>query len=159
MSKEIARKPTMKAAFVLAATLGTILAVSPAAAEETKTATMYKPLQCGCCDEYAKYLEENGFKVTVESVPDRQLETVKHMAEVPESLYGCHTLAVDGYVVEGLVPIDTISKLLTEKPKIRGISLPGMPVGAPGMPGRKNAPLIVYEISQGSAAPREFARE
>src|SRR3546814_10765380 len=100
---------------------------------------MYKPLQCGCCDEYAKYLEENGFKVNVESVPDRQFEIVKRMAEVPERFYGCHTLAVDGYTVEGLVPIETITKLLTEKPKIRGISLPGMPVGAPGMPGRQNA--------------------
>src|SRR3546814_5020304 len=70
------------------------------------------------------------------------------MAEVPERFYGCHTLAVDGYTVEGLVPIETITKLLTEKPKIRGISLPGMPVGAPGMPGRKNAPLIVYERSE-----------
>src|SRR3546814_2198842 len=88
------RKPTMKAAFVLTATLGALLAVSPAAAEEAKTATMYKPLQCGCCDEYAKYLEENGFKVNVESVPDRQFEIVKRMAEVPERFYGCHTLAV-----------------------------------------------------------------
>src|SRR3546814_11686568 len=82
------RKPTMKAAFVLTATLGALLAVSPAAAEEAKTATMYKPLQCGCCDEYAKYLEENGFKVNVESVPDRQFEIVKRMAEVPERFYG-----------------------------------------------------------------------
>src|SRR3546814_13552984 len=80
------------------------------------------------------------------------------MAEVPERFYGCHTLAVDGYTVEGLVPIETITKLLTEKPKIRGISLPGMPVGAPGMPGRTNAPLIVYEIPQGAAAPKEFSR-
>src|SRR3546814_13671824 len=116
---------------------------------------MYKPLQCGCCDEYAKYLEENGFKVNVESVPDRQFEIVKRMAEVPERFYGCHTLAVDGYTVEGLVPIETITKLLTEKPKLRGISLPGMPVGAPGMPGRKNAPLIVYEIPQGAARSEE----
>ena len=149
----------MKAAFVLTATLGALLTASPAAADEAKTATMYKPLQCGCCDEYAKYLEENGFKVDVESVPYRQLEIVKRIAEVPERLYGCHTLAVDGYTVEGLVPIDTITKLLTERPKIRGISLPGMPVGAPGMPGRKNSPLIVYEIAQGSDAPKEFARE
>jgi hypothetical protein len=149
----------MKPACVLAAALGTILAISPAAAGEAKTATMYKPLQCGCCDEYTKYLERHGFKVKVESVPDRQLEIVKRVAAVPERFYGCHTLAVDGYVVEGLVPIDTLSKLLTEKPKIRGISLPGMPVGSPGMPGRKTSPLIIYEIPQGSAPPKEFARE
>ncbi len=62
-------------------------------------------------------------------------------------------------MVEGLVPIDTLTKLLTEKPKIRGISLPGMPVGAPGMPGRRSTPLIIYEIQQGSGTPKEFARE
>ncbi|MGH8246077.1 MAG: DUF411 domain-containing protein [Gammaproteobacteria bacterium] len=149
----------MKAAFVLAATLATASVVSPAAAEEAKTATMYKPLQCGCCDEYAKYLEGHGFKLKVESLPDRQFEMTKRMAAVPESFYGCHTLAVDGYVVEGLVPIDTLTKLLKEKPKIRGISLPGMPVGAPGMPGRRGSPLIIYEIPQGSAPPKEFSRE
>src|SRR3546814_20792340 len=119
---------------------------------------MYKPLQCGCCDEYAKYLEENGFKVNVESVPDRQFEIVKRMAEVPERFYGCHTLAVDGYTVEGLVPIETITKSLTEKPKIRGISLPGMPGGAPVMPGRTNAPQSVYALPQGGDAPTEFDR-
>ncbi|MEQ8229302.1 MAG: DUF411 domain-containing protein [Rhodospirillales bacterium] len=150
----------MKAAFVLATTLATVLAVSPAAADEAKTATLYKPLQCGCCDEYAKYLEGHGFKVKVESLPDRKLEITKRLFVVPERFYGCHTLAIDGYVVEGLVPIDTLTKLLTEKPKIRGISLPGMPVGTPGMPGRKAGPLIIYEIPQGSAVgSKEFARE
>ena len=149
----------MKAAFVLVATFATVLAVSPASADEARTATLYKPLQCGCCDEYAKYLEGHGFKLKVESLPDPQFEMTKRMAAVPERFYGCHTLAVDGYVVEGLVPIDTLTKLLTEKPKIRGISLPGMPVGAPGMPGRRSTPLIIYEIQQGSGAPKEFARE
>jgi len=149
----------MKAAFIFAATLATVSAVLPAAAEEAKTATLYKPLQCGCCEEYAKYLEGHGFKLKVESLPDRQFEMTKRLAAVPERLYGCHTLAVDGYVVEGLVPIDTLNKLLTEKPKIRGISLPGMPVGSLGMPGRKTSPLIIYEIPQGSTPPKEFARE
>ena len=149
----------MKTAYVLGAAIGAILTVSPATADETKTPTMYRPLQCGCCDEYARYLERHGLKVEVKSVPDRQFETVKRMAAIPKGFEGCHTLAIDGYVVEGLVPIDTLNKLLTEKPKIRGISLPGMPGGAPGMPGRKAGPLIIYEIPEGSAAPREFARE
>src|SRR3546814_15566656 len=113
------RKPTMKAAFVLTATLGALLAVSPAAAEEAKTATMYKPLQCGCCDEYAKYLEENGFKVNVESVPDRQFEIVKRMAEVLERFYGCPPLAVDGSTVGGLVPTGQLTTLLTAKTEQR----------------------------------------
>src|SRR3546814_18461564 len=136
------RKPTMKAAFVLTATLGALLAVSPAAAEEAKTATMYKPLQCGCCDEYAKYLEENGFKVNVESVPDRQFEIVKRMAEVPERFYGCHTLAVDGFTVGGLVPTETSTKLLTAEPQSRGIPQPGLVVGATGIRVPRKASLL-----------------
>lgn len=147
----------MKPTYVLAASLGAILASSPAAASGAKTATLYKPLQCGCCDEYVRYLEKHGFKLKVKSVPNRQFVTVKRMADVPEGLYGCHTLAVDGYVVEGLVPIDTLNKLLTEKPKIKGISLPGMPVGAPGMPGRKLQRLEIYEI--GAGIPKIFATE
>ena len=149
----------MKSTWVLASVVGMALSIAPATAGTAKTSTMYKPLQCGCCDEYAKYLEQHGFEVKVESVPNQQLETVKRMAAVPVGLYGCHTLAVDGYVVEGLVPLNTLNKLLTEKPKIRGISLPGMPVGSPGMPGRKTSPLIIYEIPQGSTSPKEFARE
>lgn len=144
---------------ILAAVLGVVLAILPAAADEAKTATMYKPLQCGCCDEYAKYLESHGFKVTVESLPDRRLDSIKRQSAVPREFEGCHTLMVDGYVVEGLVPIGPLNKLLTEKPKIRGISLPGMPVGSPGMPGPKTSPLIIYELPQGSGPPKEFARE
>lgn len=150
----------MKPAWNLATVLWAVLAISPAAAGQARTAEMYKPLQCGCCDEYARYLEENGFDVKVESLPDPQFETIKRMAAVPEKLWGCHTLTVDGYVVEGLVPIDTLNKLLTEKPKIKGISLPGMPAAAPGMWGPKTAPLITYEIPERSGdAPKEFARE
>ena len=149
----------MKLTHVATAALGAMLTILPAAAEEAKTATMYKPLQCGCCDEYATYLEQHGFKVKIESLPDRRLDAIKRQAAVPREIEGCHTLMVDGYVVEGLVPIGPLKKLLTEKPKIRGISLPGMPIGAPGMAGRKTSPLIIYEIPQGSAAPKEFARE
>ncbi|MEQ9641400.1 MAG: DUF411 domain-containing protein [Alphaproteobacteria bacterium] len=149
----------MKHASVAAALMGAILAASSASAEEARTAKMYKPLQCGCCDEYTKYLEENGFKVEVESLQNDKLMLLKRMTSVPEPLYGCHTLMLDGYVVEGLVPIDTVEKLLEERPKIRGISLPGMPVGAPGMPGRKAAPLTIYQLPRGAAAPTVFARE
>lgn len=118
---------------------------------------MYKPEQCGCCDEYARYLEERGFKLAIESLPERQLDFFKRSAGVPEPLAGCHTLMIDGYVVEGLVPVGILNKLLAEKPKIKGISLPGMPVGAPGMPGRKNGPFFVYEL--GSAKPKVFATD
>lgn len=150
----------MKRAGTLAAALGLMAASLSAAAEEpTRTATMYKPLQCNCCNIYARYLEQHGFKLKVESLPDQRLDSIKRQAVVPRNFEGCHTLMVDGYIVEGLVPIGTLNKLLTERPNIKGISLPGMPVGAPGMPGRKAGPLIIYELPRGPGTPKEFARE
>lgn len=141
---------------VLTAALAIALGWSVAAhAGEAKKATLYKPMQCGCCDEYAKYLKEHGIAVDVISLPNPEL--VKKMQGVPQGFEGCHTMMIDDYVVEGLVPIKTLNKLLTEKPKIKGISLPGMPVGSPGMPGPKRAPLIIYELS--GNPPKEFARE
>jgi hypothetical protein len=76
---------------------------------------------------------------------------------VPEPLQGCHTLLIDGYVVEGHVPVAAVKRLLAERPAIRGISLPGMPAGSPGMNGEKTEPFTVYEIGDG--APKVFARE
>jgi hypothetical protein len=76
---------------------------------------------------------------------------------VPEKLAGCHTMLVGGYVVEGHVPVSAINKLLTKRPKIKGISLPGMPDGSPGMSGAKTAPFRILEISDGPE--RVFAVE
>lgn len=146
---------TTAAAFVYFVALPT--SVSNAAEPKMK-AVMYKPLQCGCCDAYAEYLERHGFEVEVESL--RSLTKIKRMSGVPEGLEGCHTLLVDGYTVDGLVPVQTLRKLLTERPAIKGISLPGMPWGAPGMEQRpKEGPLTIYELSEGSAAPKVYAQE
>ncbi len=138
----------MRFSFFLAAALATIGAANAQAAQ-FGVATLQKNPQCGCCDVYAEYLEENGFEVTLQNTTDMQ--SIKQQAGVPEQLAGCHTMLIDGYVVEGLVPLDTLTRLLTEKPAIKGISLPGMPVGAPGMPGPKAAPFEIYEISDGPA--------
>lgn len=123
-----------------------------------RQATMYKPLHCGCCDEYARVLERNGFEVQVESL--RSLREVKRMAGVPQGFEGCHTLLVDGYTVDGLVPMSTLERLLTERPPIRGITLPGMPWGAPGMQQRpQQGPLVIYAIDRDGGASRVYARE
>ena len=114
-------------------------------ADELKKATLYKNPECGCCAEYAKYLGQNGFDVQVVETFD--LPSVKREHSVPAALEGCHTTLVDGYVIEGHVPVDIVQRLLREKPAIKGISLPGMPAGSPGMMGEKTAPLTVYEIS------------
>jgi hypothetical protein len=128
----------------LAATLG-----GAAQAEEARTATLYKNPACACCETYADYLPENGFEVAVEATHDLPLLHRQHA--VPDALVGCHTTLVDGYVVEGHVPVRTLLRLLTEKPAIKGISLPGMPAGSPGMFGDKTEPFTIYEIGNGPA--------
>lgn len=139
---------------VLVAVLAVIVpaAVSAHAAE---TAMLYKNPQCRCCDAYAKVLIDSGITVTVE--PVASLAAIKKTHGVPKALQGCHTLLVDGYVVEGHVPVPAVKRLLSERPAIKGISLPGMPAGSPGMDGEKSGPFTVYEIDDGDT--KVFARE
>ena len=123
--------------------------------EAAKDATLYKNPGCACCDSYADYLRENGLRVKVIASDD--MDAVKKRHGVPAQLEGCHSTVIDGYVVEGHVPISAVNKLLTKRPQIRGISLPDMPTGSPGMGGRKKAPFVVLEI--GSGEPKVFAVE
>jgi hypothetical protein len=117
------------------------------AIELSGEATLYKNPQCLCCDEYVRQLEQAGMSVTIETTTD--LAAVMKQAGIPEALAACHTLIVGDYIIEGLVPLNVVERLMTEKPAIRGISLPGMPMGAPGMgtPDMKDGPLTIYEIS------------
>lgn len=121
------------------------LTVIGANAEDTQTATLWKNPQCGCCEAYAEYLRENGFAVTVK--PTHDLSLIKREHSVPSDFEGCHTMLIEGYVVEGHVPVNTLNKLLTERPDVKGISLPGMPMGSPGMSGTKAAPFTIYQFS------------
>ncbi|MWV25128.1 DUF411 domain-containing protein [Methylobacterium sp. 2A] len=126
-----------------------------AAAQAAQTAILYKNPQCECCDAYAKVLERSGIPVTVKATST--LTALKREHGVPGPLQGCHTLLIDGYVVEGHVPVTQVKRLLTERPAIKGISLPGMPAGSPGMDGVKAEPFTIYEIGEGE--PKIFARE
>ena len=135
-----------------AAILAMSLNAAPAAAQE---ATLYKNPQCGCCESYADYLRENGF--TVEVKPTHDLAQISRDAGIPDDFQGCHLAFVDGYAVSGHVPIETVRRVLDERPAIKGVTLPGMPTGSPGMGGRKSAPFTIYEI--GSETPRVYATE
>lgn len=112
-------------------------------------AVVYKTPTCGCCSEYINYLKANGFRVEVKSVSDEELEKLKREANIPQSLWSCHTVFLNNYFVEGHIPIEAISKLLTEKPDINGIALPGMPSGSPGMPGIKFYPFKIHSVKDG----------
>lgn len=118
-----------------------------------KQATIYKDPNCGCCTEHGKYLEEHGYAVKI--IETDNIEGVKQMAGVPEVMGSCHTAMIGEYVVEGHVPIKAIEKLLAEKPAVKGISLPGMPLGSPGMNGPKEEPFVVYTFG-GDEPPRQF---
>ena len=115
-----------------------------AVAEGTKM-TVYKSPNCGCCGEWVAYLRRRGMAVTV--VQKEDMDAIKEMAGVPESLASCHTAMVDGYVVEGHVPISAIGRMLSERPQIRGIALPGMPSGSPGMSGVKEEPFVIFAMA------------
>ena len=114
------------------------------AADEKVHATLFRSPGCGCCEGYASYLRNNGFDVTV--VDQSNMTLIKKKYDVPENFEGCHTTVICDYVVEGHVPVGPIKRLLAEQPAIRGISLPGMPQGSPGMSGVKTAPFEVLTI-------------
>ena len=76
------------------------------------------------------------------------MSLIRRQHGVPAKFEGCHIMLIGGYVVEGHVPASAIKKLLAERPKIKGISLPGMPEGSPGMTGVKTEPFKILEISE-----------
>lgn len=94
---------------------------------------VYKNAQCGCCSKWVEHLKSNGFRVSTHDVA--ALNEIKRAHGVPATLASCHTAIVDGYVVEGHAPADVIQRLLAERPRVKGIAVPGMPIGSPGMEG------------------------
>jgi hypothetical protein len=112
------------------------------------TMTVYKSPSCGCCGEWVKHVKGAGFAVRVVDMED--LTRIKADAGVPPGLESCHTALVGTYVVEGHVPADLVKKMLDEKPKILGLSVPGMIVGSPGMEqGNAKQPYSVIAFARG----------
>lgn len=110
-----------------------VIASPPAQATGADTATLvvYKEATCPCCNKWVEYMRTNGFRVVTYNVTD--LDAVKQKHNIAGNLQSCHTTEVGGYYVEGHVPVDLVRKLLAERPRIAGITVPGMPVGSPGM--------------------------
>lgn len=93
--------------------------------------TVYKSPSCGCCGEWITHMERNGFRVEAHDVDD--VESFKRQAGITPQLASCHTAFVDGYALEGHVPAVDVKRLLEERPAGRGLAVPGMPIGSPGM--------------------------
>jgi hypothetical protein len=132
-------------AITISAVFGIFIGFVSHAQTIDKSMTLYKNPQCGCCEDYAKYLRQNGFDVSVK--PTHNLVVMSREAGIQDNFQGCHLSLIDGYFVSGHVPIDSINKLLSERPDIKGITLPNMPAGSPGMSGVKSKPFTILSIS------------
>ncbi len=106
-------------------------AVRQEAAAALPVVTVYKSPTCGCCEDWITHMEENGYVIDAHDTND--LVAVKAENNVPSQLQSCHTAIVDGYVIEGHVPAEDVSRLLADRPAVTGLAVPGMPVGSPGM--------------------------
>lgn len=95
--------------------------------------TVHKDPTCGCCGGWVAHLEVNGFRT--KTIETKTLNRVKARLGIPPELHACHTAEVGPYLIEGHVPAIAIVKLLTERPKAKGLAVPGMPEGSPGMSG------------------------
>lgn len=128
-----------------------------AAAAQLPPVTVHKTESCGCCKLWVEHLQKAGFTARV--VNSDNLEPVKQRLGVPAAMGSCHTAEVGGYFVEGHVPAQDVRRLLAEKPRARGLAVPGMPIGSPGMEvssGEVSAYEVLLVGTDGST--RVFAR-
>lgn len=117
---------------LLASALFGLLAACTSAAQAAPL-VMFRDPGCGCCEKWAEHIETN-MRQDVETRNSANMSAVKDANGVPETLRSCHTMIVEGYVIEGHVPADAIAKLLREKPTgVKGLAVAGMPVGSRGM--------------------------
>jgi hypothetical protein len=125
-------------------------------ASAKSTIKVTKDPGCGCCDAWADHLRKEDF--TVDVVESAKLNQLKARLGIPSDLRSCHTAEVDGYIIEGHVPAKAIRRLLTERPQLRGLAVPGMPVGSPGME-VEGRPADTYSvISFGPAGQQIYTR-
>ena len=115
-------------------------------AQERPKVDVYKDPTCGCCGNWVEHLRTQGFAATATDVTD--LVAIKTKYNVPQQLRSCHTAVVDGYVIEGHVSAADIKRVLTERPAIAGLAVPGMPIGSPGMEGPNAKPYDVLAFDR-----------
>ncbi len=131
---------------------GLAVAQKPSLLRGLKAIT-YKSPTCGCCGGYVEFLKNQGVQVEVRLFNEPELDTLKDKLAVPKQVRSCHITQIAGYLVEGHVPLAALEKLLSSRPRLVGIALPGMPVGVPGMPGKNTKPHQVVGFSGKSVTP------
>lgn len=126
---------------------------TPSWAAEEPLVTVHKDPSCGCCGGWVEHLQASGFRTQV--IETAEINRVKSRLGIPDDLAACHTAEAGGYLLEGHVPADVIRKLLAERPQAKGLAVPGMPSGSPGMGGE---PEQYDVILFGGAERRVYAR-
>lgn len=155
----MSRVPVFLRFLLLPLLLGACGADDPASAARSSDSpppiTVYKSPTCGCCGLWVDHMREAGFRVEV--IEEQNLGPRKAALGVPPGMGSCHTATVGGYVIEGHVPADDVRRLLLERPAARGLAVPGMPIGSPGMEmGHRRDPYTVWLLRQDSP-PQAFA--
>ncbi len=113
---------------------------------DLESITVFKSPTCGCCTKWVSHLQDNGFKV--KAINRSDMNGVKSDAGIPRKLASCHTAMVGGYIIEGHVPADDIKRLLKERPDVAGLTVPGMPMGSPGMEGPRQDKYSVLTFTE-----------
>ena len=118
--------------------------------------TVYKTPTCGCCGKWVEHVRAAGIKVKVLEVPSTA--QARANAGIKEKYGSCHTGLINGYAIEGHVPVADILRLIKEKPKAKGLAVPGMPMGSPGMEGPyKDAYSVLLLTEEGSTVFQKYA--
>ena len=119
-----------------------------------ETITVYRTSTCGCCKAWEQHLRDSGYTVESVELDQTALDGVKSEHGVPMPLRSCHMGVVEGYAIEGHVPAEDLARLLAERPDIRGLAVPGMPPGSPGMDvrGYEDQPFEVFAFTEAGDA-------
>jgi hypothetical protein len=121
--------------------------VAEASAAVLPKVSVHKNASCGCCGAWAEHMKKHGFEVTTHNVDN--LGPIKERVGVPHGMGSCHTAEVGGYFIEGHVPAEQVKRLLADKPKAKGLTVPAMPIGSPGMEsGNRVDPYKVHLVHE-----------
>ena len=130
----------------------------PAHAAQGPEIRVLKSPSCGCCTAWADHLSAAGFSVDLRDVPDEQLWTMKDRLGIGDETASCHTAMIEGYVIEGHVPAEDITRLINERPDALGLAVPGMPIGSPGMEMGDSTEPFTTLLLLADGETRAFAR-
>ncbi|PYE86490.1 DUF411 domain-containing protein [Phyllobacterium leguminum] len=133
-----------------------LIAPTGARAVNRPLVTIYKDPSCGCCGAWAEHIKKAGFPTKI--IEEADISALKERLGVPSAVQSCHTAEVDGYILEGHVPAQALEHLLATRPSIRGLAVPGMPAGSPGMEVTGTEPATYDVMAFGTAAPTMFMR-